>query len=179
MGDTQRRRLEEIVARELIVALALVAIALAQVALPDRPLTLAPNVLLLLVVCRGLVAGSSSGARWAFYGGRGLDIGAGTLLGMHALALLAAVMLSLAALARLSRTSWLLPLIGVPLGMLAYHAVLATLLHLTVGPFRPQAYLTIAFLPELLATLIPALPVFLAMRWWRDRRRGAVQIDVY
>lgn len=179
MGDTQRQRLEELIARELFSALALLGVALAQVALPDRPLAIVPNLLLLLVVCHGLVAGSARGARWAFYGGLGLDIGAGTLFGMHALALLAALMVALLVLARLSRTSWLLPLLGVPIAVLVYHGVLALVLRLTNGPFHPLDYVSVALVPELVATLVPALPIFLAMRWWREQRRGAVQIDIY
>jgi len=34
-------------------------------------------------------------------------------------------------------------------------------------------------MPALLLALVPALPLFLAMRWLRMRRRGEVPVDVY
>ena len=73
MGATQPRRLEERVAREVVLALALLALALAQAALLPRPLGAAPNVLLLLTVCQALIAGPASAALWSFYGGLALD----------------------------------------------------------------------------------------------------------
>jgi hypothetical protein len=71
------------------------------------------------------------------------------------------------------------PIAGVPLGALAYHTVIALLTSLTVAPIDPRSYALVAALPELLATLVPALPLFLVMRWISDRRRGRVPIDIY
>ncbi|HEU4321616.1 MAG TPA: hypothetical protein VFS21_00570 [Roseiflexaceae bacterium] len=178
MGDTRRRRLEERIARELLLALLLLGLAVVQTALLPRPLQVPFNLLLLLTVCQSLVAGPSSAARWAFYGGLGLDICANQTLGTHALALLAAVLLADLPLAHLSRDNWLLPLGGVLFGALAYHAVLLLLLSALVAPIDARVYAATTLLPDAVSTLIPALPVFLVIRWLRYRRHE-VPIDVY
>jgi rod shape-determining protein MreD len=179
MGHTQRRRLEETIARELFLATMMLLVALLQAAIPPRPIDLMPHILLLLVICRSLVRGSENAVRWAFYGGLGIDICNGTTLGIHAVALVLAILAARLALAQLTRTSWLTPLIGVPLGMLAYYSAMAVLLSLTVAPIDLPRYTVITVLPQLLATLVPALPAFLLMRWATERQRGSVAIDIY
>lgn len=179
MGYSQPRRIEERVARELWVALLLLAVALLQSALLPRPFGYMLNPLLLLVICHALISGPERAARWAFYGGLGLDVCSGSALGTHALALLAAALLPALALARLGRTSWLLPLVGIVLGSLAYHALLALIWSLLIAPIALRSYLPIVVLPGTLLALIPSLPLFLLMRWWHGRLRGEVPIDVY
>ncbi|HEX9373650.1 MAG TPA: rod shape-determining protein MreD [Roseiflexaceae bacterium] len=179
MGAAQPRRIEERVVREIGLALALLALALAQTTLLPRPLGVVPNALLLLVVCQTLIAGPANAARWAFYAGIGLDLCADSALGVHALALLAAVLAPSLVLARFNRGNWLLPLVGIVLGSLAYHVVLALITSLLVAPISPRAYLLVVLLPGTLLVLIPALPLFLSMRWLEGRRRGEVPVDVY
>ena len=179
MGYSQPRRLEERIAHEIWLALLLLAAALVQSALLPRPLGFILNPLLVLVVCQALINGPESAARWAFYGGLSLDMCADSSLGTHALALLAAALLASLALGHLSRGNWLLPLVGIVLGALAYHAVLALIWALLVAPIDPRAYMLVVVLPGTLMALIPSLPVFLIMRWFRRRRRGEVLVDVY
>jgi rod shape-determining protein MreD len=179
MGAAQPRRIEERIARELVLAALLLAVALAQTTLLPRPLAAAPNVMLLLVICQALLAGPANAARWAFYGGLGLDLCADSPLGTHALALLVAVLVPSLILIRISRGNWLLPLLGAVLGSLAYYAVLALLTSLMVAPIDPRAYLLVVLVPATLMVLVPALPLFLSMRWIEGRRRGEVQVDVY
>ena len=179
MGDSRPRRIEEFLAREVALALLLLAVAMVQSALLPRPAALTLNPLLLLTICQGLLAGPSNAARWAFYGGISLDICAGSTLGTHALALLSALLLPTLLLVRLSRRNWLLPLIGVELGALAYYTVLGLLTALLVAPFDPRSYVLVAVLPSLLLALAPALPLFLMMRALQIRRRGEVPVDVY
>jgi rod shape-determining protein MreD len=179
MGSAQPRRIEERIARELWLALALLALALAQAALMPRLLGSAPNLLLLLTICQALIAGPANAARWAFYGGLALDLSADTALGVHALALLAAVLIAAPILARFSRGNWLLPLVGVVLGSLAYHVVLALLTFLLIAPISPRVYVLVVVLPATILVLVPALPLFLSMRWLEGRRRGEVPVDVY
>ena len=179
MGSGQPRRVEERIARELWLALSLLAIALAQGALMPHLIGSAPNLLLLLTICQALIAGPANAARWAFYGGLALDLSADTPLGVHALALLAAVLVAAPILARFSRGNWLLPLVGVVLGSLAYHSVLALLTFLLVAPINPRVYALVVALPATILVLIPALPLFLSMRWLEGRRRGEVPVDVY
>jgi rod shape-determining protein MreD len=179
MGDSRPRRLEEYVAREIGLALLLLSLALVQSALLPRPGGLALNVLLLLTICHALLAGSASAARWAFYGGLSLDICAGSTLGSHALALLAATLVSALALARLSRRNWLLPIFGAALGATAYYVILGLITTVLVAPVDPQAYAVVVVLPGIFLAVIPALPLFLALRWLQMRRRGEVPVDVY
>lgn len=178
MGYSQRRRVEEQLAREVLLALSLLAAALLQTALLPRPLGAAPNLLLLLTICQALLHGPASAARWALYGGLGLDLCAATPLGMHPLALLAAALATLP-LAWLSRGNWLLPLLGALLGAPAYHAVLALVAALLVAPVDPRAYALVALLPDALVTLVAALPTYMVMRAVAGWRRGEVPIDVY
>lgn len=179
MGDNQRWRIEERIAHEIGLACMLLLLALLQVALPPQPIDLVPNILLLLVVCRALLQSSANAARWAFYSGIGLDLCSGTTLGVHAMALIIAVLTSRIALIRMNRTSWITPLAGVPLGMIAYYGTMAILISLLVAPIDLVRYSVSAVLPELLATLIPALPLFLGMRWLIERQRGGIAIDIY
>jgi hypothetical protein len=179
MGDSRPRRLEEYAAREIGLALLLLALALVQSALLPRPGGLALNLLLLLTVCHALLAGPASAARWAFYGGLSLDVCAGSTLGSHALALLAAVLIPVVVLARLSRRNWLLPLIGAVLGSIAYYTVLGLITALLVAPVDLRAYGVVVVLPGIFLGVIPALPLFLALRRLEMRRRGEVPVDVY
>lgn len=179
MGDHQPKRIEERLVRELWLALVLLGIALVQTTLLPRLLGMTPHLLLLLVICQALITGPANGARWAFYAGLGLDLCADSALGAHALALLASVLLASLALGWLSRSNWLLPLVGVILGSLAYHVVLGLITTLLVAPVSPQVYLLVVLLPATLLILIPALPLFLLMRAIEGRRRGEVRIDVY
>jgi hypothetical protein len=179
MGDSRPRRLEEYAAREVGLALLLLALVLAQSALLPRPGGLALNLLLLLTICHALLAGASGAARWAFYGGLSLDVCAGSALGSHALALLAAVLVPALALARLSRRNWLLPLLGAALGATAYYAVLGLITAVLVAPVDLYAYAVVVALPGIFLALIPALPLFLALRWLQTRRRREVPVDVY
>lgn len=179
MDHSQPRRIEERIALEVWLALVLLAIALLQSALLPRPLGLALNPLLILTVCQALLTSPARAARWAFYGGLSLDICSDSLLGSHALALLAATLLAAWTLGRFGRGNWLLPIAGTLLGALAYHATLGLLWELLAAPLDLRAYALIVVIPSTLMTVIPALPVFLVMRWIQIRRRGEVPIDVY
>ncbi len=179
MGYSQPRRLEEFIAREVGLALLLLALALAQSALLPRPSGLTLNPLLLLTICQALLAGPANASRWALYGGVSLDVCANSTLGTHVLALLVAMLLPALALARLSRRNWLLPLLGVALGAVVYYVALGMLLALLVAPVAPWDYGVVVVLPGVLLALIPALPLFLTMRWIEMRRRGEVPVDVY
>jgi len=178
MGATQPRRIEERVAREIWLALAMLALALAQATVFPRLFGAPPNLLLLLIVSQALIAGPANAARWAFYAGLGLDLCADTTLGVHALALLVAVLAATLPLARFNRGNWLLPLAGIVFGSLAYHVAVALMTWVLVAPVSPRAYLLVVALPAMVVVLIPALPLFLSMSWLEGRRRGEVPVDV-
>jgi cell shape-determining protein MreD len=179
MDHRRRRQVEELVIHELLLALGLLALAIVQAALLPRPLGVTPNLMLVLVICHGLIVGPTSAARWALYGGVGLDLCSGGLLGSHALALIAATLASTLPLIRLSRGNWLLPLVGVALGAAAYHAVLALITTLNTAPVDLRMYTLVAALPDAAAALVPALPIYMLLRWQRSRSRGEMAIDVY
>lgn len=103
MGHSRQRRIEEVIAYETALLAALLIVALVQTTLLPRPFGIPFNLILLLTISHGLIAGTTSAARWAFYGGLALDLCALTLLGLHTLALLAGVIVATQALVRLSR----------------------------------------------------------------------------
>src|SRR5262245_28187494 len=177
MGDSRPRRLEEYAAREIGLALILLALAIVQSALLPRPGGLTLNLLLLLTICQALLAGPTSAARWAFYGGLSLDLCAGSTLGSHALALLAAALVSALVLARLSRRNWLLPIFGAALGATAYFAILGLITTLLVAPVDLRANAVVGSLPGIVLAMIPALSSFLALRWLAMWRRGEVPVN--
>jgi len=179
MGHSRQRRIEEVIAHEAALFAALLIVALVQTALLPRPFDLSLNLLLLLAVCHGLIAGMTSAARWAFYGGLALDLCAMTFLGLHALALLAGVIVATQALGRLSRDNWLVPVTGVALGSVAYHGVYAFLSTLLVASIDLQTYALYVLLPDTLVSAIPSLPAYLIFRWNEARVRQSVPVDVY
>ncbi len=179
MGHSRQRRIEEVIAHEAALFAALLVVALVQTALLPRPFDVTFNLMLLLAICHGLIAGTTPAARWAFYGGLALDLCAMTLFGLHALALLAGVIVATQALSRLSRENWLVPVAGVALASAAYHGVYAFLSTLLAAPVDPQAYALYVLLPDTLIVTIPALPAYLVFRWNEARHRRSVPVDVW
>ncbi|GIW00652.1 hypothetical protein [Roseiflexus sp.] len=179
MGRSRQRRIEEVIASEVALLVALLVVALVQTTLLPRPFDVTFNLLLLLTICYGLIAGTTSAARWAFYGGLALDLCAMTLFGLHALALLAGTVGATQALLRLSRDNWLVPVVGVALGSVIYHGVYALLSALLVAPLDLQGYALYVLLPDTLMATIPSLPVYLVFRWYENRVRRSVPVDVY
>jgi rod shape-determining protein MreD len=179
MDYSQPRRIEERLAYEVVLIIALAVLALAQVTLLPAPLGFPPPLLLILVICRILLGvrqpasngGVSLGLRWALYGGLALDIYAVTPLGSHALALLAAATLVFPMAGRLRVEGPLLPLLSVLLGSIVYEGVLALIYISTVAPIENwTAYGIAIVLPSVLMCLILTLPIFFGMRWFLFRR---------
>jgi len=173
MGDSRSGKLEERIANELLLLLGLLLLALIQTALLPRPLGFPPALLLIVVVCRALIALASSApdhgvgvaVRWAFYGGIMLDICAATLLGTHALALLLALLAVVLVLMRLRLNRNLVPLLGVLVGMLVYELTLALAYSMTVSSLDWSRHLLVIVLPSVLVALVPTLPIFALLRW--------------
>lgn len=171
MGDSQPRRLEERVARELGLIGLMAMLALLQVTLLQLPLGFPVPLVLIAVVCRTLLGASSAfpdsgvsvALRWALYAGLTLDFLATTPLGSHAFALLLTVAVVAFATRRLSAERVFLPILATLCGTLIYETVLALL---TVPqPIDWAAYTQVVLLPTALIALIPALPVFFFLRW--------------
>ena len=57
--------------------------------------------------------------------------------------------------------------------------VLAALTTLLIAPVSPRGYAVVVLAPATVMILVPALPLFLLMRWIEGRRRGEVPVDVY
>lgn len=171
MGDSQPRRLEELLAREAVQVLALVALALLQVTVLTTPLGFALPLLLVLVVCQVLVGVGSPtpdrtighALRWALYGGLALDVLSATPLGAHALALLLAALVVMLATRRLRVGGPIIPLLAVLVASLIYELTLALITQPT--PIAWASYSRVVLLPALLMALIPTLPVYLGLRW--------------
>ncbi|NTW98119.1 MAG: rod shape-determining protein MreD [Oscillochloris sp.] len=172
MGDSQPRRLEELLARELGLILTIGALALVQVTLLAMPLGFSAPLLLVLVIGRTLIGVGSAfpdrgvirGLRWAFYGGLALDVLAATPLGSHILALLLAAFVVAAATRRLRMEGPLLPLLAMIAASLIYESVLALLLQ--PGPINWFSTAQVALIPGMLVALIMTLPAFFVLRWW-------------
>ncbi|MEF3275313.1 MAG: rod shape-determining protein MreD [Chloroflexus sp.] len=165
MGDSQPRRIEERLARELGLALILLALALVQVTLLIGPTGFSVPLLLVLAIARALVGVSTAepvrglirGLWWAFYGGLGLDIMSTLPLGSHAAAQLLAVAIVGLVARRFAIERSLVSLLAVAAGTIIYEATL----YVVTVPFDSdwQRYVLIAVLPSLLLALIPTLPV--------------------
>jgi rod shape-determining protein MreD len=171
LGDSQPRRLEELIAREVGLIVTIGAIALAQVTLLSTPLGFSAPLLLVLALCRTLIGVGSAfpdsgvirGLRWSLYGGIALDVLAATPLGSHALAMLLAAFIVAASTRRMRIEGPLLPILAVLAGSLIYEAVLALLLQ--PGPINWASTARVAMVPGVLTALILALPAFFVLRW--------------
>lgn len=171
MGDSQPRRLEELVARELARVLLLAGLAVVQVTLLTTPLGFAAPLVLVLVISRTLLGvgaaypdiGLSRALRWALYGGLALDILSATPLGAHALALLLAALVVAALTRRLQIERLLVPLLSIVAAAPIYELTLALLMQ--PGPVAWELYAQVVILPVLLVALIMMLPTFFLLRW--------------
>jgi rod shape-determining protein MreD len=176
VGDTQPRRLEEILAREAGTILLLTGLALLQVTLLIVPFGFSMPLILVLVLCRTLIgvgsafpdSGVSVGMRWAFYGGLALDLCGATPLGSHALALLISAALATLATRRTRIEGPLIPLLVVFFGAISYELVLGALTQ--PWPIAWRSYLQVVVLPAVLMALIPSLPIFFGLRWLLRRQ---------
>lgn len=172
MGDPQPRRIEERLVREALVLLLVVAVVLVQMTLLQTPLGFSVPLLLVLVVCRALVAlgaafpdnGIAAALRWACYGGLALDTFSALPLGSHVLALLSAVLVVSAATRSLRIEGPFLPVLGVFAGAIIYELTLACVALLLRTPIEWQSYLAIVIVPGVLIALIPTPPIFFLMR---------------
>lgn len=150
----------------------IISLALVQITLLQTPLGFPVPLLLVMVVCRALVAigaafpdaGIVTALRWACYGGLALDSFSTMPLGSHVLALLLAVLLVAGATRSLRVDGPLLPVAGVLVGSLIYEVTLAGLTQLLRAPIEWHSYALIAIVPSVLIALIPTPPVFFFMR---------------
>ncbi|MBM4411843.1 MAG: hypothetical protein FJ040_00130 [Chloroflexi bacterium] len=179
MDNTKRRKVEENIWFEIRIILFIVMILLVQRLLVPSLFGVPVNIMLLLVVLQVLIEPFSHMARWAFYGGLMLDVLGGIWLGWHSAQLLISMMVVYVLLARITSEKWILPVAAVLLGGVVYHLVNMIFMWLLISGFSVIEYGVVVFIPELLVLLVPALPVFLVLRWLRSIRRGEVPIDVY
>lgn len=179
MDNTKRRKVEENIWFEIRITIFIVMILLVQRLLVPSLFGVPVNIMLLLVVLQVLIEPFSHMARWAFYGGLMLDVLGGIWLGWHSAQLLISMMVVYVLLARITSEKWILPVAAVLLGGVVYHLVNMIFMWLLISGFSVIEYGVVVFIPELLVLLVPALPVFLVLRWLRSIRRGEVPIDVY
>lgn len=164
MGDSQPRRIEERLARELGLALVLLALALVQVTLLTGLAGFSIPILLVLAIARALVgAGTAEPVRglmrglwWAFYGGLALDVLGTMPLGSHAVAHLLAVAIVGLAARRFAVERPLVPLLAVAIGTIIYEGTLALIALPVIEDWRMYGLVVVA--PSVLLALIPTLP---------------------
>jgi len=179
MDNPQRYKIEEIVWHEVRTIVLLIVIVIFQKIFLVSIFGVSLNLLLLLVVLRTLIEPIVTIGRWALYGGLLLDSVSGAWLGMHSIGLILAVVTVFVLLSRITSENWILPIVAVIIGSVVYHFCNAILLYVLVGSFNVLTYITVVFIPELLIILVPALPVFLVLRWLRSMQRGELPLDVY
>jgi len=179
MDYPKRYKIEERIGYELRAILILFGMVVMQKIIVITWIGLAVNLVLLLVVLRVLLEPVTQVVRWALYGGLLLDVTRGARLGVHAIALIIAVGIVYVLLSRITSESWVLPIVAVLVGGIVYHLCNALLLVVQFGGYDFLAYLTAVALPEMLMIVIPALPIFLLLRWVRSIRRGELPLDVY
>jgi rod shape-determining protein MreD len=171
VGDSQPRRLEERIARELGLIVLMVALALLQVTLFQLPLGFPVPIVLIAIICRTVIGTSSAfpdsgvsvALRWALYAGLTLDLLTTTPIGSHPFALLITATLVALTTRRLSAERIFIPLLATLCGALIYEAILALLI--LPQPIDWSAYARVVLLPTMLIAIIPALPIFFMMRW--------------
>jgi rod shape-determining protein MreD len=179
MDYPKRYKIEERIGYELRAILILFGMVVMQKIIVITWIGLAVNLVLLLVVLRVLLEPVTQVVRWALYGGLLLDVTSGARLGVHAIALIIAVGIVYVLLSRITSESWVLPIVAVLVGGIVYHLCNALLLVVQFGGYDFLAYLTAVALPEMLMIVIPALPIFLLLRWVRSIRRDELPLDVY
>lgn len=148
------------------------SLALIQITLLQLPLGFALPLLLVLVICRALVAigsafpdrGIIEALRWACYGGLVLDLFSAMPLGSHVLALVLAILLVAGATRSLQIEGVPLPILSVLAGAIVYEVTLAAVYRLQAVAIEWQHYWLMVITPNVLVALIPAPPVFFVMR---------------
>lgn len=167
--DYRRRRLSEWIWFHMALMLAGCGCALIQTQLLPVLLGARINLLLIAVIVVTMLISTPQGALLALYGGLCLDLLGYTPLGSHALALMAAVLLANLVTEQFPAENIFLVLGLVGGGTVLYHGIMFIL-----GQFN-QAWLDgiiIVIVPALVINLIIALPEFLLIRWWYERRRA-------
>ncbi len=167
--DYRRRRLDEQIATQLGLALLVLALVLIQTTLLPTVLRAPLNLVLIATICWTMISGPAKGAAIGFYGGLVLDLQAHSALGTHALALLVVAGITAVVVERLPAENWLLTLILVGVGTPLYHLIV---IGLSGGVSDWISWLIVVIPPAAVINLVLALPEFLVIRWWYERRNG-------
>jgi rod shape-determining protein MreD len=172
LGDPQPRRLEERLIHEALIILCVTGLALLQMTWLQTPLGFSVPLVLVLIVCRVLVAissafpdaGITAALRWACYGGLALDAFSSLPLGSHVLALLLAALIVALITRSLRLEGPFLPVLSVFAGAVVYEFSMIAVYLLLATPIECRYYLAIILVPNVLIALIPAPPLFFLMR---------------
>ena len=172
MGDSQPRQLETRLARELLIMVGMVLLALIQITLLVTPLGFAVPFVLVVVICRVLIAtssgfpdaGISAGLRWCCYSGLTLDLFSSLPIGSHILAMLLPTVLLVLSVRWMRVESLWLPLLGVLIAAASYEALLATISQVWYDPIVWRIYLVEVVLPGMLVALVPTPFVYVLLR---------------
>lgn len=179
MDNPKRYKIEERIGYEIRTLLVMMFIVVVQKIIVVTWVGWAVNLVLLLVVLRVLIEPITTVLRWAVYGGLLLDLTSGSRLGVHSISLITAISVVYVLLSRITSESWVLPIVAVVLGGTIYYISNGVMLLVQYGGYDVFTYIAAVALPEMLVIVIPALPVFLVLRWLRSIRRGELPLDVY
>jgi rod shape-determining protein MreD len=166
--DYRRRRLEERISHQIMLALLTLLTVIVQVNLLPMVLRASLNLVLVAVVAWTMVRDANTGAAVAFYGGLALDLLAGTPIGSHILPLLLVAGLTTVVIERFPAENWLLTLLLVGAGTPIYHLIVMIF---SGGASNWLVWAAVVLPPALVVNLILALPEYLVLQWWNERRQ--------
>jgi len=127
--DYRRRRLEERISHQIVLALLTLLTVIVQVNLLPMVLRASLNLVLVAVVAWTMIRDANTGAAVAFYGGLALDLLAGTPI---------------------------------------YHLIVMIF---SGGASNWLVWAAVVLPPALVVNLILALPEYMVLQWWNERRR--------
>jgi rod shape-determining protein MreD len=130
----------------------------------------APELVLIAVVCCGLLRGSQHGAVWGALGGLSLDLLSGAPAVMHMIVL--AGIGVVAGLGHLSpfQSRFVLPLVMITTATLLYDAASALILWLASWPIVVTNAVTQVVVPSLITNAVVMLVVFWLLVWLFEQR---------
>ncbi len=124
-----------------------------------------PNLLLVVTICWSMLSSVSDGLLWAFAGGLGVDLIAGTPLGTTPLALMPACFLAGLGRSRVFSTAAPLPLVLVALATLIFGGINLLLMQVRHVPVAVGNTMMRVVLPELALNVLLTAVIYPFLRW--------------
>ena len=165
--DYRRRRLSQRIRTQVVIAAWLMLTVLVQTMLLPTIVGAIINLALAATVCWTLVDSTTMGAVVGFYGGLMLDLLSQSPLGSHALALLLVAGGTALIAQRFPADNWIVPLLMVATLTPLYQV----LVQVAAGGTNDWlSWAVVVLVPAIVINAAIALPTFLVIRWWAERR---------